>query len=180
VQTAAGRPAARPSRRTAATRAGSGSGATGIRDKYFLRDEPGFWEATWYGRGEPVFDLCAVGEAATGVLLCTELWFLETARHFGQAGADLLCLPRATPYESLDKWLAGGRVAAVCSGAYCASSNQWTPGGSGLGFGGLGWLTSPDGEVLATTTPHEPFATVEIDLAVARNAKTTYPRYVAS
>jgi len=155
-----------------------GNGAVGIRDKYYLPDEPGFWEATWYDRGELSLDVCRVGEARIGVQLCTELWFLEGARHYGRDRAELLCLPRATPYESLDRWLIGGRTAAVCSGAYSVSSNQWTPGGAGLDCGGLGWVTDPDGTVLATTTPHEPFATVEIDLNIARKAKHTYPRYV--
>ncbi|PRY20568.1 carbon-nitrogen hydrolase family protein [Pseudosporangium ferrugineum] len=154
------------------------AGATGIREKHYLPDEPGFWEATWYDPGDLSFDLCHAGEARAGVQLCTELWFLEWARHYGREGAEVLCLPRATPYESLDKWLAGGRTAAVCSGAYSVSSNQWSPGGSGLDCGGLGWVIDPDGTVLATTGPDEPFVTVDADLTVARTAKTTYPRYV--
>ena len=154
------------------------SGAARIRDKYYLPDEPGFWEASWYERGEPTFDICRVGPARVGVLLCTDLWFLEWARHYARSGVELLCVPRATPVETLDTWLAGGRTAAVCSGAYCVSSNQWVPSGSDLDFGGLGWVIDPDGTVLATTTPDEPFVTVRVDLKAARNAKNTYPRYV--
>ncbi len=154
------------------------TGAARIRDKYYLPDEPGFWEASWYDRGEPTFDTCRVGAARVGVLLCTDLWFLEWARHYARSGVELLCVPRATPRDSLAKWVAGGQAAAVCSGAYCVSSNHWIPSGSGLDCGGLGWVTDPDGTVLATTTPDEPFATVEIDLRTARAAKKTYPRYV--
>ena len=155
-----------------------GAGAVRVRDKHYLPDEPGYWEASWYDPGELSHDTCRVAGATVGVLLCTDLWFFEGARQYARAGTELLCLPRATPHESLAKWLAGGQVAAICSGAYCLSSNQWVPGGSPLECGGMGWVIGPDGDVLATTSPDEPFVTVEVDLAVAREAKGTYPRYV--
>jgi len=92
--------------------------------------------------------------------------------------ADLLCVPRSTPHGSLGKWLAGGQTAAVCSGAYCLSSNIWNPPGGKADYGGLGWVISPEGDVMATTTTDSPFATVEVDLEFARKSKHTYPRYV--
>lgn len=67
------------------------------------------------------------------------------------------------------------RAATVCSGAYCLSSNLWAPEGDGPSLGGLGWVTDPEGRVLATTSAEEPYATVEIDLAFARLSKSTYP-----
>ena len=154
------------------------AGAARIRDKYYLPDEPGFWEASWYDRGEQSFPIVRALEARVGVLICTDLWFFEWARHYGRSGTDLLCVPRATPYVSLDKWLAGGQSAATCSGAYCLSSNRWDPTGSGVDCGGLGWVVDPDGKVMATTSADEPFVTVEVDLDLARAAKSTYPRYV--
>jgi N-carbamoylputrescine amidase len=156
----------------------AGAGAVRVRDKHYLPDEPGFWEASWYDRGELSHDTCSVLGATVGVPLCTDLWFFEGARRYARAGAELLCLPRATPLESLAKWLAGGQVAAICSGAFCLSSNQWVPDGTALECGGMGWVVDPDGAVLATTTPDEPFVTLELDLEVARRAKGTYPRYV--
>ena len=153
-------------------------GAARVRDKRHLPDEPGYWEASWYDRGEVSHATREVLGATVGVLLCTDLWFFEAAREYARAGTDLLCLPRATPYTSLPTWLAGGQVAAMCSGAYCLSSNQWDPDGSGVDCGGLGWVVGPDGDVLATTSPEQPFVTVEVDLELARQAKSTYPRYV--
>jgi N-carbamoylputrescine amidase len=153
-------------------------GAVRLRDKRHLPDEPGYWEASWYDRGEASTATRDVLGATLGVLLCTDLWFFEQARAYARAGTELLCLPRATPYTSLQKWLAGGQVAAMCAGAYCLSSNQWDPSGAGVDSGGLGWVVGPDGDVLATTPPDEPFVTVEVDLEVARAAKQTYPRYV--
>ena len=84
-----------------------------------------------------------------------------------------------TPHASTQKWLAGGRAAAVCAGAYCLSSNLWTPPGGKVDCGGLGWIISPEGDLLAQTSVDSPFATVEIDAAFARASKSTYPRYVA-
>ncbi|MGN9781313.1 hypothetical protein ACTMTF_07795 [Nonomuraea sp. ZG12] len=34
-----------------------GNGAVGVRDKYYLPDEPGIWEATWHDLGELSFDV---------------------------------------------------------------------------------------------------------------------------
>ncbi len=155
-----------------------------IHDKYYLPDEPGYWEASWYARGAREFDAVDVPRADApgariGVQICTEMWFFEWARAYARAGVEVLCIPRATPHASLDKWLAGGRAAAVCAGAWCLSSNPWLPPGGATDCGGRGWIISPDGDVLAQTSASEPFVTMEIDLDAARAAKSTYPRYVA-
>jgi len=150
-----------------------------IHEKVYLPDEEGYWEASWYDRGERKFDLCHALDSPIGVQICTEMWFFEWARHFASLGAELLCIPRATPHGSLSKWLAGGQAAAVCAGAYCLSSNIWNPPGSKANCGGLGWIISPEGDVLAQTSVDSPFASVEIDLEFARQSKSTYPRYVS-
>ncbi len=150
-----------------------------IHQKYYLPDEPGYWEHSWYDRGPRRFDTARAGDALVGVAICTEMWFLEWARHYANDGVDILATPRATGRGSIDKWIAGGRVAAVCSGAYSLSSNLALPEGtSAADCGGVGWVIDPEGEVLATTSAEQPCTTVEIDLAFARHSKSTYPRYV--
>jgi N-carbamoylputrescine amidase len=153
--------------------------AIGFHEKYYLPDEDGYWEHSWYERGAKSFDTIRVGNARVGVQICTEMWFFEWARYYAAAQVDVLCVPRATPHGSVDKWLAGGRASAVCSGAYGLSSNLWCPEGSRADCGGLGWIVDPEGNVLATTDPDNPFATVEIGLDFSRVSKQTYPRYVA-
>ena len=96
--------------------------AMAVHDKVYLPNEEYYWEARWYARGELRFDPCHALGLTIGVQICTEVWFFEWARHFARAGVDLLCVPRVTPHASVDKWLAGGRAAAVCAGAYCLSS----------------------------------------------------------
>ena len=154
------------------------SGAQPVHEKYYLPDEAGYWENTWYDRGERSFELCRSLGMRIGVLICTEMWFFEWARHYAASKADLICVPRVTPHGSVKKWLAGGQAAAVCGGAYCLSSNIWNPLGGRADCGGLGWVISPEGDILAETNAHSPFATVEVDLEFARQSKETYPRYV--
>jgi N-carbamoylputrescine amidase len=150
-----------------------------VHAKYYLPDEPGFWEASWYSRGDAAFTAFQSGGARAGMLICTELWFMERARAYGKAGIHLLVAPRATPRETLDKWLAGGRAAAVVAGAFALSSNRVSDLDEAANLGGQGWAIGPDGDVLGLTSRERPFVTVALDLVVAERAKQTYPRYVA-
>ena len=152
--------------------------AFGFHEKYYLPNEDGYWEASWYERGVREFDTARFADSIIGVQICTEMWFFEWARHYAASSVDILCTPRATPPGSTDKWLAGGQTAAVCSGAYSLSSNLWCPPDSNASCGGLGWVIDPEGNVLTTTDTDNPFRTVELDLEFAKTSKSTYPRYV--
>lgn len=152
--------------------------AAPLHEKYYLPDEPGYYEHRWYERGLKQFDVGRVLGMRLGVQICTEMWFFEWARHYAASRVDLLCVPRATPHGTQDKWVAGGQAAAVCSGAYCLSSNLWVPEDAGSDLGGVAWVIDPEGKVLAQTDPDRPFVTVEIDLSFAERSKSTYPRYV--
>jgi N-carbamoylputrescine amidase len=152
-------------------------GYRAVHRKYYLPDEPGNWEATWYNRGQRQFAPVDSDGVRIGFLICTELWYSEWARAYGHAGVHLVASPRASG-RAIDKWLAGGRVSAVVSGAFSLSSNHVSAAGQPTNFGGQGWVIGPDGDVLALTSPQQPFVTVEIDLAEAERAKRTYPRDV--
>lgn len=160
--------------------AAHGSPVRGIHRKRYLPDEPGYWEATWYRRGASPPPIVRCGAASVSFQICTELWFLEVARDLGKRGLHLLAAPRCTPAAGADRWVAAGRVAAVVSGAFCLSSNRAGPSDAtaSLVFAGRGWIVGPDGDVLAETSAREPFATRDVDLAEAEQAKKTYPRYV--
>jgi N-carbamoylputrescine amidase len=154
------------------------SGAAGVqplRSKYFLPEEPGSWEATWFQAGDPAFPVFHAGSVSFGVNICTELWALETYATYAAFGAELLLSPRATAMATTKRWLAVGVVAAVRSGAFSLSSNRVDTAG---GYGGGGWIIDPAGEVLAFTSVVEPFATRDIDLTQTAGAKDSYPRYV--
>jgi N-carbamoylputrescine amidase len=153
------------------------AGVQPLRSKYFLPQEPGSWEGTWFEGGDPAFPVFRAGPVSFGVNICTELWALETYASYAARGAELLLSPRATALATSGRWLAMGVVGAVRAGAFSLSSNRVDAGG---GYGGTGWIIDPAGEVLATTSPAEPFVTREIDLTTATAAKRSYPRYVFS
>jgi N-carbamoylputrescine amidase len=70
-----------------------------------------------------------------------------------------------------------GVVAAARSGAFSVSSNRVDPTGA---CGGVGWIISPDGKILASTSPEAPFATIDIDLAASAAGRVGYPCSVFS
>jgi len=153
-------------------------GCRPVHTKYYLPNEAGFWEAKWYRRGQRSFESIEVQGVKLGFLICTEVWFTAHAREYAKQGVHLVVCPRATEAFSTDKWVAGGRAAAVVSGAYCLSSN-FSGRGSGVDWGGTAWVIEPEeGTVLGLSSKKQPFLTFEIDLQVAEKAKHTYPRYV--
>jgi N-carbamoylputrescine amidase len=158
-----------------------------IHDKRHLPDEEGYFEAKWYEPGDGTFTLATLPRHAEsqfgscrdvrlGLLICTELWSLGQAQRYGRAGADLVATPRATGRATVDKWIVGGRAAAIVGGTFSISSN-WTASPDGGDFGGGAWIVDPDGDVMVRTTGDAPFATRALDLDRARSAKQTYPRY---
>ena len=150
---------------------------TPLRRKCFLPDEPGSWEDRWFDRGDPDFPAFHAGALTFGLNICTELWALETYGAYAARGVQVILSPRATAAETMAKWLAVGVVAAARSGAFSVSSNRVDPTGA---CGGVGWIISPEGEMLASTSSDAPFATIEIDLAASTAARVGYPRSVFS
>ena len=147
-------------------------------DKYYLPDEEGYWEATWYSRGDGEFSTVHCGKAGVGFLICSGIWFFERSRQYGQQGAHIVACPRATPKSTLDKWLVAGQASAVVAGAYSLSSNRVGTNGNPAELGGKGWIVDPDGRILGITSQDLPFLTCDIDLKIADQAKNTYPRYI--
>lgn len=153
------------------------SGVTRLHEKTILPEEPGFHEQSWYTAGDVAPSVAKVGGAMIGVLLCSELMATDRARWLGRAGAQVICVPRAT--GASDTWVVAARMAAISSGAYVLSSNRNGQGATpDAAFGGRGLIVDPEGVVLGETSRAKPFATAELDLTVADHAKTTYPRYL--
>jgi len=146
--------------------------------KYYLPEEAGFWEASWYSAGDGTFDPQQCRSARVGFAICTELWAFDQARLYGKAGVQIIVTPRTTPESSLEKWVVGGRAMAITAGAFALSSNHVSSVPSEVHLGGQGWIISPDGEVSGLTSREESFVTVDLDLSEADRAKLTYPRYV--
>jgi len=152
-------------------------GLVPLRRKYFLPDETSYWEAQWFDKGDASFPAFHASALSFGLNICTELWALETYAEYAAGGVQVILSPRATEAATTGKWLSVGVVAAVRSGAYSISSNRVDESGT---CGGMGWVVSPDGEILAVTSPKAPFATVDIDLSASALARGRYPCYVFS
>jgi hypothetical protein len=67
-------------------------------------------------------------------------------------------MPRCTRFAGLTQRLERARAVATGTGAYVLSSNRGAP------FEGQGWIIAPDGSTLGTTTPQQPFLTLEVAL----------------
>lgn len=150
-------------------------GMVPLRRKALVPDEPGSWEAHWFEPGDAVFPAFHAGALSFGLNVCTELWALKSYADYAACGVQAILSPRATARATTAKWLSAGVVAAVRSGAFSLSSNRVEPTGA---CGGVGWVVSPDGEILAATNRDAPFATVDIDLTASIAARTSYPRNV--
>jgi len=150
-------------------------GVAPLRRKSLLPEEAGSWEARWFDRGDALFPPFSAGTMSFGLNICTELWALESYAEYARRGVQAILSPRATATSTMAKWLAAGVVAAVRSGAFSLSSNRVDPTGA---CGGMGWIISPDGQILSTTSCDVPFVTMDIDLDASTAARATYPRYV--
>lgn len=153
-----------------------------IHTKALFPEEPHFWEQSWFDREEKVtFEVLELENLKIGVLLCTELWFTQHARSYGEQGMDILLCPRATGKSSVEQWVNCGRTSAVISGAYCLSSNRSGSGENDFKWGGTGWIAEPTtGMLIGTTSKQTKFLTAEIDLQKSKAAKSEYPLYVNS
>lgn len=150
-------------------------GLVPLRCKFFLPHEPGGWEARWFDRGDADFPAFRAGPLSFGLNICTELWALDTYAGYAAREVQAILSPRATAAATTGKWLSVGVVAAVRSGAFSLSSNRVDPSST---CGGVGWIISPDGDILATTSAAVPHVTLDIDLSASVAARGDYPRYV--
>ena len=153
------------------------AGVRPLRSKYFLPEEPGNWEATWFERGDPMFPVFHAGALSFGVNICTELWALETYADYAGRGVELLLSPRATAWATREKWLAVGVVAAVRSGAFSLSSNRVDPTGA---CGGVGWIIDPAGKSWPSPRPPSRSRRGHRPGRRRRGPRHSYPRYVFS
>ena len=150
-------------------------GARGVHDKAYLPNEEGYYEGTWYQRGDGEFALFGTSGSKVGMMICSDIWAMPHARRYGKAGAHIIAVPFCVPRGSMGSWVAAGKVVAILSGAYCIGSNR-TGRGPGFDFGGSSWIIDPNGRVLAITSRAKKFATAEVHRTVAEKAKKTYPR----
>jgi N-carbamoylputrescine amidase len=143
-----------------------------VRRKWYLPDVPVARETTWFMRGDRNFAPVLADNTAIVIQLCSEMMFTHHARDIGFGGTHLIVQPRAS--GSAPRWRIASEMSAVASGSYVASANRRTV--SSERFSGHSWLLSPEAQLLCETTEEKPFATAEINAAMAENAKSQFPR----
>jgi len=148
---------------------------TPLHHKHYFPSEQGWHEASWFDKELAGFTVHQISGVNIALLLCTELMMNEEARFYGQKGADLIAVPRASGMNILN-WEAACAMASVVSGAYVVSSNRvgetapYTPE-----FGGHGLAYAPGGKRLANTDKNNNLKVIELDIEQSKYAKTQYP-----
>jgi N-carbamoylputrescine amidase len=145
--------------------------------KHYFPSEPGFFETAWFHPEQPGFDAVEASGIRIGVLLCTELFFNEWARHYRRQGVQLIAVPRASG-TALERWRTAAAMAAIVSGAYVVSSNRVGRAAKGQVFGGRGFAYAPDGTLIAETSDEEPVVVFELNPEVSIQQQREYPCYV--
>lgn len=143
-----------------------------LRNKAYLPNFMGSWEANWFARGEETFPVMTAGPLCFGLNICSELWALDKICRYPSLGANAVIAPRATSSATTDRWINLAKTVAVRTGTFCISSNRRDRDGE---CGGVGWIIGPRGEELARTSEFEPFVTRDLDLSVCLTVKSEYP-----
>jgi N-carbamoylputrescine amidase len=148
-----------------------------LRPKSILPEEPGFYEQSWYSAGPNNTQPVQIRNLRIGVLICSELMATDLARQLGNAGAQIIAVPRASQMHP--RWEVASRMAAITAGAYVLTSNRVGLGIDGkTEFGGRAMIVDPDGHVLGETGQGKTFASSALDLQAVERARLTYPRYL--
>jgi predicted amidohydrolase len=126
-----------------------------------------------YFRGGTRFPVWNVKGIRTGIIICYDHFFPETARSSTVNGAELILGPFAAPAEP--NWDALMKVRAWENGVYMAPCNKvglegdWT-------FGGASMVVDPFGEILAQAGDgRDETLLVEIDRERVYQARRRYP-----
>ena len=149
-----------------------------VHNKQFFPQEPGYYEASWFKRGESHFRIGDAASVRVGFQICTEIMFNEWSRYYGHHGAHIIAVPRAVGVESLRRWKTALSMAAIVSGCYVLSSNRAGTDRNDQTFGGCGWIFDPFGDCIAETSPESPVVCAEFDEALVEQAQSEYPCYV--
>jgi predicted amidohydrolase len=137
-------------------------------EKYYFREGAGF----------PVFHTSL---GLIGVLICYDRWFPEAWRVLGLAGAQIVCVPNASPGPASDLFVPSLRTWAAQNVMYVVGANRAgteTVGDVTTNYYGLSCVLSPRGRVLAQAPAGEPAIVVaELDLTEVEDARHDLTMY---
>jgi predicted amidohydrolase len=153
-----------------------GSGRCVLRyRKVHLPEEEGYWETSHYEPGDDAPSVTGRPDMCLGVQICSDVNRPTGFQLLAAQGAEVVCVPRATPPETYERWRLVLRANAVMSGTFVVSVNRPGPE-AGAPIGGPSIAIAPNGSVLAETDEAVHVVTLRgADLAQARR---DYPGYL--
>ena len=137
------------------------------RKAHLFKDEP-----KWFTPGDTGFEVCDIGLARVGMMICFDWIFPEVARTLALKGADIICHPSnlMLPYcqkAMITRSIENGVFAITCNRIGAEEGD-----GERLEFTGMSQITDPKGNVLAmASTDKEEAQVVEIDPLEAREKR---------
>lgn len=130
-----------------------------------------------FGEGEPKLMTPGDGPVVHGRLglaTCYDLRFPEMFRELLDQGAEVVLLPAAWPAKRVHHWRLLVQARAVEDQTYVVACN--TAGAhSGVPMGGHSMVVDPWGEVLAEAGEAEQVLTVDLDLELVRETRSSFP-----
>lgn len=112
-------------------------------------------ERAVFSRGKQI-PLFNIREVNLGIQLCYDAHFPELTTRMAVDGADVICMPhaspRGTPQEKLDSWMRHLTARAFDNGVFIVACNQVGQNQKGLDFPGLAVVVGPSGNVLQVET----------------------------
>ena len=130
-----------------------------------------------FGEGEPKLMTPGDGPVVHGHLglaTCYDLRFPELFRALLDQGAEVVLLPAAWPAKRVHHWRLLTQARAVEDQTYLVACN--TAGAhSGVSMGGHSMVVDPWGELLAEAGEAEQVLTVDLDLELVRETRSSFP-----
>ncbi|MGD2147756.1 MAG: carbon-nitrogen hydrolase [Anaerolineae bacterium] len=139
--------------------------------KMHIPDDPGYYEKFYFAPGDLGYRVFKTRYASLGVLICWDQWFPEAARLSAMGGAELILIPTAIGYSSIDddgdaeayrdSWEIVQRGHAVANACYLGVVNRVGYEASpdtqgGIDFWGSSFVADPDGQIVARASMEEP------------------------
>jgi len=164
--------------------------------KMHIPDDPGYYEKFYFTPGDLGYPVFKTRYGRVSILICWDQWFPEAARLAALSGAELILIPTAIGYSSIedsagaeayrDGWEIVQRGHAVANALYVAAVNrvgfEASPAGPGPGspqggidFWGSSFVADPDGQIVAQASADEAeLLMCSVDLSVVDRVRKRF------
>jgi len=166
--------------------------------KMHIPDDPHYYEKFYFTPGDLGYKVFHTKYADLGVLICWDQWFPEAARLLGLKGAEIIFIPTAIGYSTLEEtytydhaWQTVQQGHAVANACYLAAVNRvgfeldpsppgatkgvGPNGESGIDFWGQSFVVNPNGMIVEQASKDkEEIVLCSIDLALVDETKNSF------